>query len=100
MVEAPSLSFLSRSGCAVDGLCALLDELTVRVRGSGIVLISWEGKYEAAFDANEIIGRFETDGDLGGGRGLYDDDDSSIVPGTVDIDRRWLRDLADDEGKC
>lgn len=100
MVEAPSLSVLFRSGCAVEGLSPLLDEETVRVRGSGSVLISWEGKYEAALDANEMMGRFETDGDLGGGRGLYVDDESSPVPGTVDIDRRWLSDLADDEGKC
>jgi hypothetical protein len=45
------------------------------------------------------MGRFETDGDFGGGRGLYDDDDSSIVPGTDGSDRMWLKDLADD-GKC
>jgi hypothetical protein len=45
------------------------------------------------------MGRFETDGDLGGGRGRYDEDDSSMELAAVDIDRRWLRDLAED-GKC
>lgn len=45
------------------------------------------------------MGSCETEGDLGGGRGLYDEDDSSTDPGVVDIDRRWLRDRAE-EGKC
>lgn len=45
------------------------------------------------------MGSCETDGDLGGGRGLYDEADSSTDPGVVDIDRRWLRDRAE-EGKC
>lgn len=45
------------------------------------------------------MGSCETDGDLGGGRGLYDEVDSSTDAGVVDIDRKWLRDRAE-EGKC
>lgn len=46
-----------------------------------------------------MMGSCETDGDLGGGRGGLYDDVSSTDAGVVDIDRRWLRDRAE-EGKC